>query len=394
MKELLERLIRNIIDINVFIVNDNLESLQQEINPNYFSLQLNKEYLSSFINNMEENIYYEIIDNLNQRIFIFKFEDDIFIVGPYIKRFINENEINKLATENHIPPSMIEEFKMQYFSLHVIDPYHLERVLNSIINSLYKDKYFKYTYKKINFYDKKEIIPNQNYVSNDNFIDQIYKKYEIENTLLYQVEHGQVDEIKLALENIGSVFQEDYLTKFYQVNPQAAMASYRTLLRKAAEKSSLPVPIIDRIISKYTQIMLSSSQKEQLSLISSLAIELSNEVRTYLMNAKYESPLIKDVCEYLYTNYNKDISLDKIALKFHINKYYLLHQFKQETNKTMKEYVESIRILRAKEMLKDNLLTISQIGTLIGYPDNNYFTKVFKKNVHVTPSEYRSQNLK
>ena len=390
MIALLARLIRSVIDTEVRIIDGNLDKFEKEKNPHRFSLEFSEEYLSSFIKEVKENTYYELVDNLNQRLFIFRFQGALFFVGPYLKRFLSETEIVKIGKENLIPASLFESLKMQYFDLPVRDSYHIEQTLNALINSLDEKRSCAYLYQKVNhFKDNKERITKRQFQEGDETEKAIYEKYEIENNLLYHVEHGRVEEIKLALESISSVFQEDYLTKFYISNPQAAMASYRTLLRKSAEKSGLPVPIIDRIISKHTQIMLSSSPNEQFKCVSALAIELTCEVRDYLLSTKCESPLIKKACEYLFVHYNQPITLDELSKRFSVNKFYLSHLFKKETGKAIGDYIEDIRILRAEELLHDNAFAISEVASLVGYPDNNYFSKVFKKKTGLTPSRYR-----
>lgn len=396
MIDLLTELIRNILDVDVFIVDENLSNLSTFVdqkNYNEFSIDFSEQSLKELLLSIEKDKYYELVDNLNQRVFIFKEGASAIIVGPYLKNFLGEIEIEKIGSINKIPPSFIESLKMQFFLLPVIDSYYLEKTINSILRALYKNKIYPYAYLKINNYKTKKPIERE---FKEGVITEnaIYEKYDIENALLYQVEHGLVEEITSSLENINKVTKEEYLIDFYTTNPQAAMASYRTLIRKSAEKSGLPVPIIDRIISKYTQIMLKCSTVEQMKTISSLAIEMTKEVRNYLLNVKSNNKLIKNVCDYLYVHSNENISIKDLSNKFSISEYYLSHLFKKEINKTINNYLENIRITKSKELLKDNLLSVSEVANLVGYIDNNYFTKVFKKKCNMTPSKYRLMNSK
>lgn len=396
MIELLTELIRNILNVDVFVVDENLSNLSSFVyqkNYNEFSIDFSEQSLKELLLSIEKDKYYELVDNLNQRVFIFKEETSTIIVGPYLKNFLGEIEIEKIGSINKIPPSFIESLKMQFFLLPVIDSYYLEKTINSILKALYKNKIYPYTYLKINNYKTKKPIERE-FKEGAITENAIYEKYDIENALLYKVQHGLVEEITSSLENINKVSNEEYLIDFYTTNPQAAMASYRTLIRKSAEKSGLPVPIIDRIISKYTQIMLKCSTIEQFKTISSLAIEMTKEVRNYLLNIKSNNKLIKNVCDYLYTHSNENISIKDLSNKFSISEYYLSHLFKKEINKTINNYLEDIRIMKSKELLKDNLLSVSEVANLVGYVDNNYFTKVFKKKCNITPSKYKSMNSK
>lgn len=395
MKGLFTRLLRRILECDVYVFADgniDLSTFENQKNKNGFSTNFSEDFLAPFLKGLQDDTFYELIDNLKQRAFIFRFEGSTFLIGPYLKKSSDDNEIAKIGMNNHIPASLLEALKIQYFALPIFDPYHLEKVVSNIMNSLYEDRYFSYKYVKVDCYKEKGGSTRK--IKEDSSSEKdIYDKYEIENTLLYHVEHGQVEEIKTSLSHITTVAQEDYLVSFYSANPQAAMASYRTLLRKAAEKSGLPVTIIDRIISKHTQIML-SSPNDQLQSLVSLAVELTSEVRNFLINAKYESPLIKSVLEYLYINSASSIALPALAKRFNINEFYLSHLFKKETGESIHEYIERVRINKAEGLLKDNALSITEVASIVGYIDNNYFTKVFKRRKGVTPSVYRSSNTK
>lgn len=63
--------------------------------------------------------------------------------------------------------------------------------------------------------------------------------------------------------------------------------------------------------------------------------------------------------------------------------------FKAETGSTITGYVAEQRCRQAAELLRSTSLNIQDISGYVGYPDNNYFVKVFKAQYHMTPTEYR-----
>ena len=66
--------------------------------------------------------------------------------------------------------------------------------------------------------------------------------------------------------------------------------------------------------------------------------------------------------------------------------------FSQQTGQTFTEYLIYLRLNKAKEMLRTTNVKSSQIARESGYNDSHYFSYIFKKNVGITPSEYRVQN--
>lgn len=93
--------------------------------------------------------------------------------------------------------------------------------------------------------------------------------------------------------------------------------------------------------------------------------------------------------EFIWGNYNQDISLKKIAEAVRINPFYLSHLFRKEMGISFLEYLTSVRISIAKKLLKQTNLSIIQICLEVGYQDPSHFAKIFRKKEGIRPTEYR-----
>lgn len=93
--------------------------------------------------------------------------------------------------------------------------------------------------------------------------------------------------------------------------------------------------------------------------------------------------------EYIKNQYHKDISLDDVSREVKISPYYFSKLFKQETGENFIEYLTNIRMEKAKELLSQSEKSMKEICSEVGYSDPNYFSRSFKKNVGVTPTEYK-----
>ncbi|MBQ3890330.1 MAG: helix-turn-helix transcriptional regulator, partial [Lachnospiraceae bacterium] len=69
--------------------------------------------------------------------------------------------------------------------------------------------------------------------------------------------------------------------------------------------------------------------------------------------------------------------------------YYLSRIFKENTKENFIDYLTKLRIEKAKDLLNSTQYSMKEICTMCGYSDPNYFSKSFRKNVGVTPTEYR-----
>jgi len=100
------------------------------------------------------------------------------------------------------------------------------------------------------------------------------------------------------------------------------------------------------------------------------------------------------VLEYIKTNYRQHMSLEEIAASTYLSKTYLSSLFKKETNYSISEYINIVRIERSKALLVEENISIIEIANLCGFEDQSYFTKVFKNIVGITPKKYRENRGK
>lgn len=93
--------------------------------------------------------------------------------------------------------------------------------------------------------------------------------------------------------------------------------------------------------------------------------------------------------EYIAARFSREVSLDDVSREVNISPYYFSKIFKEETGENFIEYLTNIRIGKAKELLKNTEYSMKEICAMSGYSDPNYFSRSFKKNVGVTPTEYK-----
>ena len=105
----------------------------------------------------------------------------------------------------------------------------------------------------------------------------------------------------------------------------------------------------------------------------------------------YKDRLVARIAMYMVVNMDKEITLADLTKRFSVNKNVLNDAFNKETSMTCMAYLEEIRVTRAMQILQYDDLTISEVGSICGYPDQNYFSKVFKKHSGMTPSDYQKQ---
>ncbi|MBQ3515480.1 MAG: helix-turn-helix domain-containing protein [Lachnospiraceae bacterium] len=101
--------------------------------------------------------------------------------------------------------------------------------------------------------------------------------------------------------------------------------------------------------------------------------------------------VVKRAKKYIQLNYAKDIDLEDVSKHLQISPYYFSKLFKKKTGKNFIEYLTQIRMEQAKKLLSDTSMSMKEICMEVGYSDANYFSRAFKKNVGLSPTEYKEE---
>ncbi|MDQ0199127.1 AraC family transcriptional regulator [Neobacillus ginsengisoli] len=101
------------------------------------------------------------------------------------------------------------------------------------------------------------------------------------------------------------------------------------------------------------------------------------------------SPIIKRAIRYIKENHQKSILLEEIAHHCHLSRFHFSHLFKKEAGISVMDYLNKVKIDQAVFYLETTDLSIQEIANQVGFKDANYFSRLFKKYMQFTPTEYR-----
>lgn len=101
-------------------------------------------------------------------------------------------------------------------------------------------------------------------------------------------------------------------------------------------------------------------------------------------------PWLEPVFAYVEKQYAESIRLEEAAGLVNLNIHYFSHRFSQEMEMTFLEYVTQVRIRKSMDLMKQYQLSAEEVASRVGYPNSNYFVKVFKKVTGMTVSEFKS----
>ena len=98
---------------------------------------------------------------------------------------------------------------------------------------------------------------------------------------------------------------------------------------------------------------------------------------------------LRRAIEFMHDNFGREIAVEEIACAAYLSEYHFARFFKQISGVTPHVYLANLRLERARKLLAETALPISEIAALVGYQSQSHFTKMFKSVTGVTPRAYR-----
>ncbi len=136
-------------------------------------------------------------------------------------------------------------------------------------------------------------------------------------------------------------------------------------------------------------IINATSLKEACSIMERMLIRFIEQMRQYVQNNS--KLLTNQAVNYIQQNFDKKISLKDVAENLNLSKQYLCSIFKKETGENVSYYINKLRIEKAKMLLHKKDRKIKEIYDEVGYANQQYFSKVFKKMTGMTILEYKDK---
>ena len=176
-------------------------------------------------------------------------------------------------------------------------------------------------------------------------------------------------------------------------DPLRSMKNYciicNTLMRKAAEQGGVHPVYLDSVSTEFAhRIEHTESVEGAGKLMQEMVQSYCRLVKKHSMN--HYSSVIQRTITYIDADLSGDLRLRNLAAAQNVNASYLSSLFKKETGETITEHVNRKRMEHALHLLQTTKLQVQSIAQYCGISDLNYFSKLFKKQMGMTPREYRA----
>ena len=311
------------------------------------------------------------------------------LIGPYLEEAANLHRLQRMCDTFHIPAHFLSYLVKFYSNLACYENFSfIESFLSVLSPHLYGETDIPIQHIHL---ERGDDLAYRSTLSEDvekTENEKIEKRYRLENKMMNAISNGDTQKA-LKISESG-VFQSlDRRSPDTLRSQKNYMIVLNTLCRKAAEHGNVhPVYLddISRTMAIRIEALSSSSQTSSFS---------RDLIRKYCFlvqqkNTSGHSALMQQVLNYISIRYAApELSLNEIAAHFSVNKSYLSALFKKETGQTLTAYVNRRRIEQAIFLLNTQNDSIQNIASACGLPDVTYFTRLFRREKGMTPSEYR-----
>jgi two-component system response regulator YesN len=311
--------------------------------------------------------------------------------GPVQMVEPDEFLIEEILQKNHIKGSKLSEIRQYINEIPVIKP----EVVNNLSELLFIVAAHISDVQPSQYLDEREYHEHQSHISDYiHYIktmggdDNNFESYPIEKEreLLSLIALGDKAGAQKVLNEIfGHIF---FSTGGNFEVIKARVLELIVLLSRAALEGGADVEQIFGLNYKYLNEIHDFKTIEELTYWLSKIMTRFTDLVFNLTDIKHVDVIYKAI-DYIKRNYMKKITLEEVASYVYLSPSYFSKVFKEEMKVNFNTYLNYIRIETSKKLLLDDSIVLVDLSNLVGFEDQSYFSKVFKKMTGVSPGKYR-----
>ncbi len=311
------------------------------------------------------------------------------IAGPLAMGPVEKSTIRDLFKIHNAAPDVLYAATVFIQRMKIFTPEqvrHIAHLLSASILSLYPNTE---TYESLSDeYHRQAEISEQIHALKKSNSPLVYP-YEDEQELVLKIKSGDNEGARAVFKSLVNkllLFEGGNLEVI-----KARLLELVTIISRTAVEGGAS---LEKIFGMNLDLITELNGITSIQLLSSWTDKIINHFSQNIFSSIYsgDSYLICQAIEHTHSNYMNKLTLQKLADYLHVSESYLSRLFKDETGISFTRYLNEIRIQRSKELLLNTKMTIVEIALFVGYEDQSYFTKVFRKLTGITPKKFRSQS--
>ena len=310
------------------------------------------------------------------------------IIGPFLMDIPDSTLVSDLAERKQLPPSLALELYEELGGVSVLPPARvsqLKKLVDHLLSPLLPG-------------ERAFLLQNQKKMTQQAKINEAIQSYKGENSscslmFFYQKEKELVDKLRTgSIPEVKALLNELIGHTLFSEGGQIGAVRIRTielttLLSRVAMEGGANPDSIYRLNSRFLSQLYEEQELEKLCLLMQEVLE--SFMRSMFRETDKGNPHIRKALRFMCDHYSEHLELDQVAEIAGLSPSYFSTLFRQTIGVTFREHLNRIRVEESKQLLLDRKFTLADIAFSMGFPDQSYYCKVFKKIVGVTPGKYR-----
>lgn len=219
------------------------------------------------------------------------------------------------------------------------------------------------------FHGQEEIVTAGNMV--------LYRPKEEQRYYYYGIDHTEVYWVHFTGNNVKNILRKYGFPEREHVIHTGTSLDYKRIYLQMIQELKLTKPHYEEVLVHYLELLF--------VMISRLPEKKPKSKSSFLMDE------MDRAVAYFHANYNHSVSIEEYARKHGMSVSWFIRNFKDYTGSTPTQYLLSLRISNAQSLLESTSYNVTEISEIVGYDNPLYFSRLFKKQCGVSPTEFRKQ---
>lgn len=316
------------------------------------------------------------------------------VAGPVLFDLPDSFLLRQIMEQRKIDVKNMSFLEMYYGQIPVVNVEkgrRIKELLDILVNDVEKDlsvisvndvESDDHEWDEINF------IPDDEKVQETKLNMQEEYPINLEKELIQNIKHTNVMGVRKCINEIlGYIYLR---TDMSHKKISIIVLELVVLMTRAAIDIGADFDDMTKLISEYIEaVSRLNTQDDSYELVYNFLNRFMAIVFTKSNHSNSEKEIVQKIVSYIQNNYNTGITLDEVANYVGMNISYMSRFFKKHVGMNFNDYVNSFRVEYSKEYLENQRYSIIDVALMMGFTDQSYYSKVFKKYTGVTPGKYR-----